>query len=108
MRTIQEIFDLAITKAGYRPVGRSNNWFGKGMCAALKRARSEGHIDAVEYSDAIDEIEWYLKELAGGELPRPEDHFLSTVLRAAGMPYDERVQRRIYKDWANRPRRVTP
>ena len=102
-RTIQEIFNVAISEAGYSPVVGGKNWAGEGMCAALKRARAEELISAVEYSVAIDEIEGYQKELAGDKFSRPEDHFLTTVLRAAGLPYDERVQRRIYKDWANRP-----
>lgn len=108
MRTIQEIFDIAMVEGGYRPVGRRKIWVGEGMCAALKRAWVARHLDFDEYSEALEEVEGYLKELAGDKIARPEDHFLTTVLRAAGLPYGERVQRRIYRDWANRPRRVTP
>lgn len=108
MRTIQEILNVAMAEGGYRPVSKSKNWVGEGMCAALIRARSEGHIDEDEYNDAKAEVDGYVEEVAGGQFDRPKDHFLSTILRAVGMPYDVRAQRRIYKDWENRPRRVTP
>lgn len=102
MKTIQEIFDLAINtglygadtdKTVYCPDGQERE-VSRYMCFSLISLRWAGHITEEEGEVAKSEIEYYLSEFG----------YLADALSYHGLPYSFEDCLAVYKDWENRPR----
>lgn len=88
MKSVQEVFNLAISLNYYRDVGKDEF-----MCLALETMLEQEIITAREYLKAKKEINDY----KGGFLT------LRNRLTAAGLPsrFEDRLT--IYKNWADKP-----
>lgn len=92
---VQAVFDLVIVK-GFYPTQN------KYMCNAIIVAYIEGHLPRKAASEALREIEDYLKGF--GHLTSA----LTSVYEIKGLPYDPAVQGvKTYSDWKNRPLSIT-
>ena len=89
MRSIQEVFNLAIAHAGYPEV---NGY----MCSAVAVLRRDNRISVEERDSTWYSIDDYLEPA--------KSVFLEWALRAKGLPSTPNDRLAIYKDWANRPK----
>lgn len=93
MRTVQEIFNLAIETGAYSKLDGE-----RFMCLALDGMRYDGQITIGECQLAENEIERYLTYLGrkGGAL--------EPALERSGLPFSFEDRLKIYQNWENRPK----
>lgn len=94
MRTVQEIFNLAIKTGAYKLNGE------RFMCLALDSMRYNGLITIDECQLAENEIERYLKYLGN----KVKGGYLGVALERSGLPFSFEDRLKIYQNWENRPK----
>ena len=92
MRTIQEIFNLVISKKLYDPA--NYKWF---MCHSLDVAFDLGLITRKELNFVSKEVQDYVTYICC------DDVALKDALNSRQMAHDVQTLLNIYKDWENRP-----
>lgn len=105
MRSLQEIFNVAIDAGVYYPhyggTAECGAYRSEFMCNALHSISGSFGVELItdaEYEYAVAEIQAYIREYT------EDDCTLCMILKEQGKPYNFEARLAIYKDWANRPR----